>query len=98
MLTSVVTHKLKDTQKYDLLSKIVKSFLALHNGNNANAKRSLFEHKITLTSERTKLSAETLTGLRTVKDHARSCAGEHNINTLSKKAWCIWVFKVLTKL
>lgn len=98
MLTSVVTHKLKDTQKYDLLSKMVKSFLALHNGNNANAKRSLFEHKITLTSERTKLSVETMTGLRTVKDHARSCAGEHNINTLSKKAWCIWVFKVLTKL
>ena len=76
---------------------MVKSFLALHNGN-AHAKRSLFEHKITLTLERTKLSAETLTGLRRVKDHARSCAGEHNINTLSEKAWCIWVFKVLTKL
>ena len=73
----------RGTQKYDLLSKVVKSFLALHHGN-AKVERSLSDNKKTLSSERTKLSVDTLTGLRRAKEHARSCGGAHNENTLTK--------------
>ena len=71
------------TKKYSLLSKVVKSCLSLHNGN-ASVERSLSDNKNTLTSERTKLSDEALMGLRKAKEHARSCGGAHNVNTLSK--------------
>ena len=60
---------------------MVKRFLELLNGN-ANVKRILSKNKNTLTSENTKLSAETLTRLKRAKKHARSCGGARNVNTL----------------
>ena len=44
--------------KYSLLSKVVKSFLAMPNGN-ANVERSLLDNKKTLTSGRTNMTKET---------------------------------------
>ena len=68
-------------QKNNLLSKVVKCFLALHNWN-ANVERRFSDNKNTLSSEQTKLSAETLTGLRRANEHPKSC-GVHNVNTLT---------------
>ena len=68
---------------YSLLSKVIKSFLAMPNGN-ANVERSLSDNKNTLTSERTKMTKETLEGLRRMEEHAQSCGIVHNINTLSR--------------
>lgn len=69
--------------KLFLLSKVVKSFLCLHNGN-AEVERSLSDNKNTLTAERTKLSDETLGSLRKAKEHARSYGGAHCVNTTTK--------------
>ena len=69
--------------KYSLLNKIIKSFLALPNGN-ANLERSLSDNKNTLTSERTKITKETLEGLRRMEEYAQSCGNVHNINTFSR--------------
>ena len=44
--------------KYSLLSKVVKSFLAMLNGN-ANVEQSLLDNKKTLTSGRTNMTKET---------------------------------------
>ena len=73
----------KGTQKYKLPSKVAKHFLAYHNGN-AIVERSFSDNKNTLSSERTKLSAETLNEVRRAKEHARSCGGLHNVNTITK--------------
>ena len=69
--------------KYSLLSKVVKSFLAMPSGK-ANVERSLSDNKNTLTSERTNMTKETLAGLRRAKEYTRSCGGAHNIKTLSR--------------
>ena len=69
--------------KYSLLSKIVKSFLGMPNGN-ANVEASLSDNKNTLTSEWTNMTKESLDGLKRAKEYARSCGGAHNINTLPK--------------
>ena len=62
---------------------VVKSFLAMPNGN-ANVERSLSDNKNTLTSERTSMTKGTLEGLRRAKEYARSCGGAYNMNTLSR--------------
>lgn len=70
--------------KFQTLSKVVKSVLAIQNGN-ADVERSLSDNKNTLTYERTKLSDDTLIGLRRMKDHARSCEGAQNVDTNDKE-------------
>ena len=75
--------------KYSLLNKVVKSFLAMPNGN-ANVERSLSDNKNTLTSKRTNMTKKTLEGLKRAKEYARSCGGSHNINTLSRGEF--WFF------
>ena len=82
----------RGTKKYNLLSKVVKSFLALRNGN-ANVERSLSDNKNTLSSEWTKVSVETLGGLRGVEEHATSCSGAYNTNTLAKGI--LWVIVIV---
>ena len=49
---------------------------------NANVERSLSDKKNTLTSERTKMTKETLEGLRRMEEYSQSCGGVHDINTL----------------
>ena len=70
-------------QKYYLLSRVVKSCLAIQNSN-AGVERSLSDNKNIVTPERTHLSDDTVMGLRRLKEHARHLKGAHNINTLSK--------------
>ena len=69
--------------KYSLLSKVVKSFLGMPNGN-ANVEPSLSDNNNTLTSEWTNMTKETLERLKRAKEYARSCGGARNINTLPK--------------
>ena len=54
--------------KYSLFSKVVKSFLAMPNGN-ANVERSSPDNKNTPTSEQTNMTKETLEGFKRVKKH-----------------------------
>ena len=66
-----------------MLSKVVKSFLSIPNGN-ASVERSLSDNKNTLTHERTKLKEETLVALRRSKEFARRRGGAHNVDTSRK--------------
>ena len=70
-------------KKYLFLSKVVKSFLSIPNGN-AGVERSLSDNKNTLTTERVKLKEETLTALRRAKEFARDIGGAHNVDTRQK--------------
>ena len=70
-------------KKYNMLSKVVKSFLSIPNGN-ASVERSLSDNKNTLTHERTKLKEETLVALRRSKEFARRRGGAHNVDTSRK--------------
>ena len=69
--------------KYNLLSKVVKSFLSLPNGN-ASGERGLSDNKNTLTNERISLKEETLMALRRAKEYARDGGGAHKVDAYRK--------------
>ena len=73
-------------RKYQLLSKIVKSFLSLPNGN-ASVERSVSDNKNTFTNERINLKEETLMAFRRAKEYARDRGGAHNVDTYRKSQW-----------
>ena len=72
--------------KYELLSKVVKSFLSIPSGN-ASVERSLSDNKNTLDPERTNLKEETRVVLRRAKEFAQGLGGAHKVNTHGKSLW-----------
>ena len=67
-----------------ILQQLVKSLLALQNGNSP-VENSLSDNNNTLRPERNKLSELTLNGLRRMKEEARSQGGSHAIDTNDKR-------------
>ena len=63
------------SEKYAVLTCLVKSCLSIHHGN-AEVEKCLSDNKNTVTPERTSLSEQAVNGLRRAKDFARKSHGE----------------------
>ena len=71
------------SQKFSVLTKVVKCALTLSHGNVDN-ERSLSANKKTLTKDRTNLSLVTLNGLRTTEDAIKSIDGLSHVEITKK--------------
>ena len=62
--------------KFRHIQNLIKTCLSIRHGN-ADVERSLYDKKNVLTKERTSLSEETLTVLRSCKQYSRNAGGAH---------------------